>query len=290
MSINYDKVKAFIDALNLTVCEICHLVSGNSVCENNRSLTLYRCDVAALGFCIWKMVESYNNNLFQDHAEKFLDYIDDSSTDLEEELSKVLNANKGAGRLKNFCANIFDYGKFKVTRLNINESKLENAIEILGERCANYANALYLTINTIVLHEKLKIGPEKRCQTYNKLLMCACGHNGLGKFKDKDLERLLKNSKKNIVEIERRIFNHLEEREEIVEARLFDICGRSFHMAQTCATLSQNRFSDEKIFVSRYKPGIVMWTLLGAENNMSNLSNSLGDMFENFYVLLERGS
>ncbi len=286
MSRGNEKIKALINALNLVFCEIFQLVAGNSVCENKNGLTLYRCDVAALGYCIWRMIESSNNYIYKVSADKFLNYIKDSPEDSEKEWSEVLVTARVSGRLQQFCENTYTYGSFRVFQQDMASGSFVNAMEILGRRCANYANALYLMINTVALHTLMNTCPAKRQETYFKLLMCAFRHNGLGKYyKNESLSKLLEDSKKNIVKIERKVYEPLKDGEGFVEARLFDIFGRAYHLARTCATLSSSRTS--AIF-SEYKPGIVLWNLLLAEENTSDSLNSIGDMLENFYVILER--
>lgn len=295
------RLKGFVDCLKLCLCEITNTIW---LCKNslkNYKFTLHKCDVAAIGYYLWQLVNHHDRYEYMEYEEAFIDGLDSEGFDERHHvvsLRTTLASLSHVNRMDRFLKILFQNEAYEWPLLDETQMiigiDVGSVVKLIGQSVSHDAIALSVISELIVLHTLLDIEPSKRVEIYLKFLVFSQRNNfinypqfrALGQadvtyLKNVAPEDILSGAK-NILQS---LFTSESEWGEI-EYLLFKISGTAYALSCDYEERFANHVKQGREFLRQgYAPGFVFWTLFDAVNN-ENTPNALGKKFENFYFHL----
>lgn len=285
-----EKITYLINTLNLVFYEILNIKALHN--SSSGDLILYPCDIAALGNCIWKMVDSYCFEKYKEPNEIFLKYLNETEHKETIDWFKNVQVYDKSTTLEKFCADLLSRHFYSIKIDEEPKYKFyRESIKILNQRQSDNAIVLCVIIQLVALHLILGISQKKRIETYEKLFKCS--YSGINELLKNDKPTTESGSKEEdiVVTIANKLFEHLINEKcsrAYIESWLFRISGNAYQSALIYdALIYKQNIDDKGIRSLDYMPGIVFYYLMQAEVNDAQ-KHMFGAQMENFYVLLDK--
>lgn len=297
-----NRLRYFVNCLKLYLYEIANIIR---LCENlseTHKFTLHKCDIAAIGYYLWPLVNHFDSYRCMEYEETFIDWlVFEGSAEKHDgaNVENILASLNYITSINEFCEKFFQNGTFEW--LLLDEEPLMIGIDIrpavaqlIAQPWSQAAIVLSVISELIVLHTLLDVEPNKRVEIYLKFLVFSQSNRFIDypQFQFLDVKELIDlenatpkdvlSSAKNIL---KSLFTSESEWGEI-EYLLFKISGTAYALSCDYEERFANHVKQGREFLRQgYAPGFVFWTLFDAVNN-ENTPNALGKKFENFYFHL----
>lgn len=297
-----NRLRCFVECLKLYLYEIENIIR---FCENlseTHKFTLHKCDIAAIGYYLWQLVNHRDRYGYMEYEETFIDWLVFEGSDEKNDganLENILASLNHITSINEFCEKFFQNGTFEWLLLDegplmMIDIDIRSAAKLIDQPWSQVAIALSVISELIVLHTLLDIEPNKRVKTYLKFLVFSQSNRFIDYpqfqvLNVKEVTDLKYATPKDILSSAKNILKSLftsESEWREIEYLLFKISGTAYALSRDYEERSADHVKQGREFLSQdYAPGFVFWTLFDAVNN-ENTPNALGKKFENFYFLL----
>lgn len=290
----------FVDCLKLCLCEITNTIW---LCKNSlkgRKFTLHRCDIAAIGYYLWQLVNHRDCYGYMEYEEAFIDGLDLEGFDERHHvvsLRTILASLSHINRMDRFLKILFQNEACEWSLLDesqkMSDIDIWTAVKLIDRPFSQDAIALSVISELIVLHTLLDIEPSKRVEIYLKFLVFSRSNafSYYPQFRalaEKDVTYLKNVAPEDILFGAKSILQSLFTSESewgAIEDLLFKISGTAYALGCNYEERCADNVLQGRETLYKYEPGLVFGTLFHAHDN-KNDAKAVGKKFENFYYLL----
>lgn len=294
------RLKGFVDCLKLCLCEITNTIW---LCKNslkNYKFTLHRCDIAAIGYYLWQLVNHRDRYEYMEYEEAFIDGLDSEGFDERHHvvsLRTILASLSHVNRMDRFLKILFQNEAYEWPLLDESQMiigiDVGSVVKLINQPVSQDAIALSVISELIVLNTLLDIEPSKRVEIYLKFLVFSrrCDFSYYPQFRalaEKDVTYLKNVAPEDILSSAKNILQSLFTSESewgAIEDLLFKISGTAYALGCNYEERCADNVLQGSGALKKYEPGLIFWTLFHAHDN-KNDAKAVGKKFENFYYLL----
>lgn len=294
------RLKGFVDCLKLCLCEITNTIW---LCKNslkNYKFTLHKCDVAAIGYYLWQLVNHHDRYEYMEYEEAFIDGLDSEGFDERHHvvsLRTTLASLSHVNRMDRFLKILFQNEAYEWPLLDESQMiigiDVGSVVKLIGQSVSQDAIALSVISELIVLHTLLDIEPNKRVKTYLKFLVFSQSNRFIDYpqfqvLNVKEVTDLKYATPKDTLSSAQNILQSLFTSESewgAIEDLLFKISGTAYALSCNYKGVYADNVLQGRETLYKYEPGLVFGTLFHAHDN-KNDAKAVGKKFENFYYLL----